>query len=526
MKLYKWFCWREVFLIFRIVKRRGAIKRIGLGLSAGLVLPQWLASCKPDNTGPQIKYNGTVAVIGAGVAGLYAADILGSKGIDVFVLEASDKAGGRIRSFSNSFRESNLNSDSIYYPYYNDSAFLADPSVADFPVELGADILIGSDSSWGKIVSVLQIPTVDLSDANNLYALGNQLKSKTDWQQDADFNAVQTFVSNLSSYAGSDVTMASAAGLSTLAQPLLNGQLSNFYGSYNDQLAAKGLAEELKLVTHDKKLLAVKANPWQNIVGGRFSEAINKVQFNTPVASIDATNDPIIITDKNGKQYKANKVIVTVPLSILKSGDISFSPALPSAMQSAMSRIGMDACVRMLIDFKKNFWGESTGFMWGGATVPQFFSSGFNRSQFFRSMALTIYGNQASALSSLGLGTPMIQQVIDQLDSYFPGTGSNLGLATQYVRRVVNTTNPSAPVELEPIAIIQDWTKEKYIKGGISFPLVGYTHQDRIDLSTAIPNKVFFAGEATDVKGEAGTVSGALNSAERVTEELIKTITG
>ncbi len=463
-------------------------------------------------------------MIGAGAAGLYAADILRSKGIDVFILEASNRFGGRIRSFSDSYRQFNLNTQSLYYPFYNTPNILADPSIADFPVELGADILMGSDSNWGKIISVLQIPTVDLADATNLYVLGGQPKSKVEWQADNDFTAVQNFISSLSSYAGADVTVQNAAALSMRAQPLLNGQLSNFYGSYNEQLSAKGLADESKLVTHDKKLFVVKANPWENIIGGRFSESVNRIQFNTPVASINADNDPIVITDTNGKQYSANKVIVTVPLSVLKSGDISFSPPLPSVMQSAMTRIGMDACVRMLIDFKKNFWGESAGFIWGGTTVPQYLSSGYNRSQYYRSMALTVYGPTAQALSSQGSG--MIQQIINELDSFFPGIGNEPGLATQFIRRVVDTTDPANPIELEPIAIIQDWTKEKYIKGGISFPLVGFTHQDRIDLATSIPNKVFFAGEATDVSGEAGTVSGALNSAERVAAELIKTITG
>ena len=62
-------------------------------------------------------------------------------------------------------------------------------------------------------------------------------------------------------------------------------------------------------------------------------------------------------------------------------------------------------------------------------------------------------------------------------------------------------------------------------KGGYSYPLVGATAQDRINLGTAVPGgKIFFAGEATDVNGDAGTVSGALQSAERVAQELIKSI--
>src|SRR5690349_9031924 len=80
------------------MKRRAALRNIGLGLSAGLTLPSWLSSCSPGDPGPEIEYEGTVAVIGAGASGLYVADILQSKGIKVVILEASDRLGGRIRS--------------------------------------------------------------------------------------------------------------------------------------------------------------------------------------------------------------------------------------------------------------------------------------------------------------------------------------------------------------------------------------------------------------------------------------------
>jgi len=81
------------------VKRRNVIKQIGLGLSAGVVLPGWMSSCNDDNTPePKTIYEGTVGVIGAGAAGLYAADILKASGIKVVIFEASDRLGGRVRS--------------------------------------------------------------------------------------------------------------------------------------------------------------------------------------------------------------------------------------------------------------------------------------------------------------------------------------------------------------------------------------------------------------------------------------------
>ena len=76
------------------------------------------------------------------------------------------------------------------------------------------------------------------------------------------------------------------------------------------------------------------------------------------------------------------------------------------------------------------------------------------------------------------------------------------------------------------IYIIKDWSKDEFIKGGYSYPLASATANDRLALSKPVNNKLFFAGEATDTKGDAGTVSGALSSAERVSEEVVKSILG
>jgi uncharacterized protein with NAD-binding domain and iron-sulfur cluster len=60
-----------------------------------------LSSCKKDDPGPEVPFEGTVAIIGGGAAGLYAADILGSKGINVIIFEAGNQLGGRVRSLRN-----------------------------------------------------------------------------------------------------------------------------------------------------------------------------------------------------------------------------------------------------------------------------------------------------------------------------------------------------------------------------------------------------------------------------------------
>lgn len=57
-----------------------------------------------------------VGIVGAGAAGLYAAILLDSLGIDYDIYEASDRIGGRIYTYR--FSESEDPKDPAYYDYY------------------------------------------------------------------------------------------------------------------------------------------------------------------------------------------------------------------------------------------------------------------------------------------------------------------------------------------------------------------------------------------------------------------------
>ncbi len=470
-------------------------------------MPQFLASCGKEDPGPEVPFDGNVVIIGAGAAGLYTADILNSKGIKVSVLEASNQLGGRIQSF----RNSNEITDSLVF----DTKYR---SIADFPVELGTEIVFGSDSSWGKIISNLNLSTVSLDAAGvNQFILDGKAMASADLQGDADFVASQNFVSALPNYAGPSVTVKQAAsGISVRTEAILNSQIGNFYGTSNDKLGISLLSQDLKARIHDGKSFTMKANPMQDIVLSRFNEIKPLVETNKQVKSVSYGSDPILITLKDGSQVEANKLIITVPISVLKSGGISFSPALPTEMTSAFSRMGMDPTLRVILDFKKNFWGESSGFIWGGTTAPQYFSAGVGRSEFYRTMSITINGAKAAELSAK---TPdqIIAVILAELDAIYAGQG------TLYIRRNIDTADPNLN---KIIYIIKDWSKDEFFKGGYSYPLANAKATDRFALGKPVNNKLFFAGEATDIKGDAGTVSGALSSAERVSDEVVKSILG
>ncbi|HMI66169.1 MAG TPA: FAD-dependent oxidoreductase, partial [Cyclobacteriaceae bacterium] len=316
------------------MKRRKVLQHLGLSLSAGVIMPQLLSSCKKNDAGPEVNYSGTVAIIGAGAAGLYAADILRSKGIKIVVLEAGSELGGRIKTLRN---QATIPSQS---PSFICNVLPPDlPSIADFPVELGAEITHGSDSIWGMIIQNLNVPTIDLAAATDQFILDQTAKSFSAWSGDSDFTSVQSFISGLPTYSGA-LSVQQAAGISDRGQALLNSQVGNYYGSASSQVGAQGLAQGLALVKHDTKWLALKANPLQDLLLSRFSSVTPLIQMNTPITSINYGTDPIALTDKSGNLIRADKVIITVPVSILKGGAISFSPALPGTMTTSLANIG------------------------------------------------------------------------------------------------------------------------------------------------------------------------------------------
>lgn len=484
------------------MKRRKALKHIGLGVTAGLALP-WLNACSDDESGPEIPYDGVVGIIGAGAAGLFAADYLIAKGIKVKIFEASDRIGGRVRSVKIS--------DAIF-----------NNLIADFPVELGADRVLGSNSEFGEVVKLLKVPTVEFrggtTNAIDKYFLDNQYKTFTQIESDPDIQALINFRNNiLPGYAGGGSVQA-AAGLNPRVNAILNSWLGNPYGSSADRISANALGEALTLIAHDGKEFTLNINPMSDVLLSRYSKAAGKVTLNRAVQSIDYSGESISLSVKNTDpestgevtEEVVNKLIVAVPVSILKAGDIAFNPPLPGTKTSAMSRIGMDASIRMIIEFTRNdIVGADTAFIYGGTESPSSFLSGVGRSVSNRTFSITINGPKAEELTTK-TDEEKVQQVLAEMDAVSPSL---------YGTRDVRKTESD-----EIIYLVHDWTKEPFIKGGQSYSLVGGTNDDRVELAAPVGDHLYFAGEATDITGEFGTISGALKSGRRAAEELIESI--
>ena len=489
------------------MKRRNALKHIGAGLSAGLCLP-WLSSCNEEEIGPEITYKGTIGIIGAGAAGLYAADYLLAKGINVIIFEASDRIGGRIRSL----RPFDKTGPGLWF---NQNAKIS----GEFPVELGSDRVYGSNSIWAKFIHQQKLQTLSIGDFTaDKFLINGAVVNYQDAIANGDFESAVNFLQNIESQTDFNTSVQqriNSQGIASTMNFMLDGLIGNKFGTSNSRLNIGVVGESLSLRQRNSDVLLLANNPQADALIEGFIRASEKVELNSVVKSVSYEGDKVAITGEKfvdgasqAFNVEVDKVIVTVPISVLKAGDISFSPALPVEKTDAFSKIGMDAAIRVTLDFRKNFWGAGFRSLYGACNGPEYFNSGEGRSTVARTLSITVSGAKAEELSPLG--TDIIPLLLEELDSAYDG------MASEDIRLDA--------VEGKFIAAVQDWSKEPYIKGGMSYLKPGGTLTHREVLSKPVNQKVFFAGEATDFSGESGTVNGALISGERVAIEVISAI--
>ena len=84
------------------------------------------------------------------------------------------------------------------------------------------------------------------------------------------------------------------------------------------------------------------------------------ITLSTRVTQVLLEDDAVILTTEAGESSRFDAVIVTLPLGVLKSGDVTFSPALPDRKQQAIERLGMGLLDKVYLRFDEVFWDDET----------------------------------------------------------------------------------------------------------------------------------------------------------------------
>lgn len=418
-----------------------------------------------------------VLVIGAGLAGLAAAALLRKAGFNVEVIEARDRIGGRIwtnRQWPDVALD--LGASWIHGQERNPLTALAK--------QLSAELrMTSTDNTQLYHPDGTAFTTREQTDADALeQKLWDAIQAAQ--QQNVDVSITDAIASIAQQYRHDTAQ-------TQLLNFILNARIEQEYAGSLQKTsvhwfdAAQEFGETDVLFKHGF-----------DVITRHLAEHLN-IHLGHVVQKIQRTPQHVVV-ETSQRTFTADKVIVTVPLGVLKRQQLVFVPPLPAAKLAAIDRLAMGTLNKCYLRFPKVFWPHDVDWLeyvpsqhgqWAqwvsfANVLQQPILLGFNAAD---------YGQQLEALSD--------QQIV--------------AAAMQRLQTIFGQDIP-APTD----HIITRWSTDPYSYGSYSFNSLGATPQHRAALAQPIDKQLYFAGEATS-STYFGTAHGAYLSGIEVATEII-----
>ncbi len=417
------------------------------------------------------RKEGKALVVGAGIAGVAAAATLKKNGWEVVVLEARDRVGGRVWT-----------DQSLGVPFDRGAAWIHGPEgnpITPLAKQAGCKLHRTDDESLevydenGKPIAE-EVMEKYMKKYEKLLAMVEDEAMPTESLQQAigrlQPDALQDLkmIYQLSSYAefdaGGDINLLS--GKNWENDSSFEGEDLLVWSGYQSivELLAKGLDIRLKQVV-------------QSIAYGK-----EKVQLTT-----------------NQGSFEADVAVVTVPLGVLKKGNIQFTPNLPAAKQQAIQQVAMGNVNKVALLFEQAFWDTNLQYIGYTGKMKGAYSYFLNARTFCDANLLVTFG---FGLFGKTLDTKTDAQIQDEV--------------MEVLRKIYGRAIPN-PKKI----LVTRWGTDPYSLGAYSFVNVGTENKHFETLQAAVNNKLFFAGEHTIAKYRA-TVHGAYLSGLQAAKEVLE----
>jgi monoamine oxidase len=218
-----------------------------------------------------------------------------------------------------------------------------------------------------------------------------------------------------------------------------------------------------------------------------------------PVTRIEcvAKGGPVRIVTRDKRHFEAARVIVAVPLGVLKASDITFAPRLSRAKRAAIWGIGMGDVVKVVVRCRP-FWGGYR-FISSEQEIPVWWPLPKRRDD--RGVIIGwATGPAAKKLRRLGTGE-IKRRAVSSLCGIFP----------------------EVPAVASEDIFVVDWSRQKFTKGAYTYDRSARGTCMRRQLAEPEDNVLFFAGEATEAI-YYGTVHGAVKSGQRAADLVLESL--
>ena len=407
-------------------------------------------------------------MIGAGAAGLVAADALARKGRRVLVLEARDRVGGR--------------------------CWTRQVPGIDAPVELGAEFIHGEANATHALLRQARIPAV-ASVRNQRWLDRGRLRPINAFVEaqratrDASLDEDVSFSRFLSAQKIPDKTR-------TFATLMVQG----FDAADPKRVSARSVVEEWG---EAGSLGASQPRPrggYAALMDWLAARAVGRgarLHLGAEVREVRWRRGAVLVSGMfAGRPFalRGRRAVITLPLGVLQAGDVRFRPALENT--EALAKLASGPVIRVAMGFRDAFWRkrspEVAFFHVPDAPFPTFWTP-----LPMRARLLTAWAGGPKAERLAGSGNEKLFEAASK------------SVESVFGRKTRNQLT---------FAIAQDWHADRFSRGGYSYVLVG-GEGAREALARPMAETLYFAGEATDAE-EAGTVAGALRSGQRAAREI------
>lgn len=267
---------------------------------------------------------GRVVVVGAGFAGLAAARSLADAGIEVTVLEARERVGGRVWSMT-------LRNGAI--------------------VELGAEWIMDDDSVVHETAARFGVPLVDT---------GASYGRREPWGPGAASLEAQDGFVEAANAARAAITDADASAMSVgafletvegdgAARAIVMCRLAGTCASDLHEVALASFHGHRPFSPHGDRYL--RAEPGNQVIALELAASLPDVRVGHAVDRVEG--DDRGITVRVGSHHeRADAVVVAVPAPI--AARLSFTPALPDDLASALAGLSMGEASKFAVATKQH----------------------------------------------------------------------------------------------------------------------------------------------------------------------------
>jgi polyamine oxidase len=301
---------------------------------------------RPDVPGGATGPVERVVVVGAGIAGLTAANALAHGGVECVVVEARDRAGGRLHTVDLAGSPVDLSGSWIHMPAGNPlSAFAKQAGVpcrsADPVPEMAA-----FDCGEGR-----RLPAAETGEALGFYLEGfPEAAGRLAAELGPDSSAADGIEAFL---AGAGL----AAGPARRARQML-------YGGVEAESAGLAGRQSLRWMWNE---FEYDGNYFGDVPDGGYRRLVDAMatgldlRLGVEVTEVTVSAGGVRVRGADGTDEEGTHVVVTVPLGVLKRGAPRFSPGLPPDRLAAIGRLGFGRFEKVALRFDEPFW-RAAGF--------------------------------------------------------------------------------------------------------------------------------------------------------------------